>query len=145
MRLGGIVVEEVGPDDERDVGHSHRRAGMSRLRFFDGVDSEETDGVDAELFETILRADFRLVALLGTRNGRSRAGVIGHGKDLLTKRIENFGPTLSGGRRNAAGIILVAFPLKFRGEGGRQKCRSTTALRSRVRPYGAFRSSSTPS
>src|SRR5438874_4287129 len=36
---------------------------MSGLRFLDGVDREEANRVDAELFELVFVSDFRLVAL----------------------------------------------------------------------------------
>src|ERR1051326_1594478 len=45
------VAQELGPEDEGEVGHPQRRAGMSGLRLLDGVDGEEADGIDAELFE----------------------------------------------------------------------------------------------
>src|SRR4029078_5204551 len=60
-----IVMEEFGPEDEGHVGHPHRRSGVARPRLLDGVDGEEADGVDAELFELVLRSDLRLVAFLG--------------------------------------------------------------------------------
>ena len=58
VRRFRIVAHELGPEDEGHVGHAHRRAGMSRLRLLDAVDGEEADGVDAKLFELVLRPIF---------------------------------------------------------------------------------------
>ena len=91
VRIRRIVVEELGPDDERDVGHPHRRAGVPRLRFFDGVDREEANGVDAKLFELVLRPYLRFVALLGGFDRRGGTGGISHGSLLgdAKLKIEN--------------------------------------------------------
>src|SRR5437868_4490045 len=86
LRLEGSVAKELGEDDVGDVGEAHRRAGMSGVGLLDGVDGEEADRVDAELFELVFRSDFRLVRLLGRGDGGGilRDG-IGHGA-LLLKR-----------------------------------------------------------
>src|SRR5438874_2657761 len=64
-----VVAHEFGPEDEGHVGHAHRRAGMSRLRFFHAVDGEEADGVDAKFVELVLLAELRLVAVFGLDDG----------------------------------------------------------------------------
>ena len=64
MRRLRIVAKEVGPQHEGHVGHSHRRARVTRFRFLDGVDRQKPDRVDAELFELVFVSDLRLVTRL---------------------------------------------------------------------------------
>src|SRR5581483_12188912 len=50
-RLAGIVSEKTRP---KHVGHgrrSHREPGMAGISLLDGVDRQESDGVDAEFIE----------------------------------------------------------------------------------------------
>src|SRR6266852_980863 len=74
LRIGWIVAQKFGPQNESLVGHAHRRSGMARLRFLNAVDRQEADGVDAELFELVLLTDARLVALF--RYGDGSGGFI---------------------------------------------------------------------
>ncbi|OIQ68027.1 hypothetical protein GALL_503870 [mine drainage metagenome] len=45
MRIGRVVVHVVAPQHLGDVGHAHRRAGVTGLGGFDPVDGKKTDGV----------------------------------------------------------------------------------------------------
>src|SRR5439155_14689866 len=82
LRIGWIVAQKFGPQNEGHVGHAHRRAGMTRLRLLHGIDRQEADRVDAELFELVFLTDARLVALF--RYGDGGGGFIGGARVHVT-------------------------------------------------------------
>ena len=45
MRIGRIELHEVPEQNGRDVGHAHRRAGMTALGLLHGIHGEKPDAV----------------------------------------------------------------------------------------------------
>src|SRR6185436_19003301 len=51
VRLRWVVLEELAPEDDREVGHAHRHAGVPRLGRLDRVHGQALDRVDGQIFE----------------------------------------------------------------------------------------------
>src|SRR5512140_1290875 len=75
-------MQELGPEDERHVGHSHRGPGVAGIRFLHRIDGEEPDRVDAAALE-IGGGALRLVALFGRPHGST--GLCGSLSDLAAR------------------------------------------------------------
>ena len=70
MRVGRIELHEILEENGRDVGHPHRRAGMSALGLLHGIHRQETDAVG--------HVPQVLVARLGHRLENRGGGNVGH-------------------------------------------------------------------
>ena len=138
------MAHEIGPEDEGHVGHAHRRAGMPRLRLLDAVDGEEADGVDAKLFELVLRPDLRLVVAL--RLGDRRAGLRRSARLLVHASSDAWRPGCASGadyiqrvrrRQTKSEVRCDAMTTK-------EKARRTEARRSRTPRHFASRPRQSP-
>jgi hypothetical protein len=78
VRRRGIVLEELRPEDRRDIGHAHRHAGMTGFRFLHGIHCERAQRI---------RHIAMVQRCLG-RGKRGRAAVI-HGRVEISKVPEN--------------------------------------------------------
>ena len=58
-RIGGVVAEMPGPEDVGEGSKRHRSARMARVRFLDGIHGEDSDRVDAEIFERLAGGSWR--------------------------------------------------------------------------------------
>jgi len=54
--IGRIVAQVLGPQDVREGRQRHWRARMSRVRLLNRVHRQNSDGVDAEMFQGVTRS-----------------------------------------------------------------------------------------